>query len=66
MLYHAPNESYIENCLAYNVQNIFINYNIYIYIYIREFQPMTFAPGNSSLLSNQDTNRFLVYVGIKF
>ena len=66
MLYHAPNESYIENCLAYNVQNIFINYNIYIYIYIREFQPMTSAPGNSSLLSNQDTNRFLVYVGIKF
>ena len=64
MLYHAPNESYIENCLAYNVQNIFINYNIYIYI--REFQPMTSAPGNSSLLSNQDTNWFLVYVGIEF
>ena len=64
MLYHAPNESYIENCLAYNVQNIFINYNIYIYI--REFQPMTSASGNSSLLSNQDTNWFLVYVGIKF
>ena len=64
MLYHAPNESYMENCLAYNVQNIFINYNIYIYI--REFQPMTSTPDNSSLLSNQNTNWFLVYVGIEF
>ena len=36
---------------------------IYIYIYqffFRGFQHMTSAPDNSSLLSDQDTNQFLV------
>ena len=28
--------------------------------FLREFQPMAFAPNNSSLSSNQDTNQFLV------
>ena len=31
-----------------------------ITIFFREFQPMTFAPDDSYLSSNKDTNRFLV------
>ena len=38
---------------------------IYIYIYLKDFQPMTSAPDNSSLLSDQYTNHFLVYVEIE-
>ena len=35
--------------------------NSYIYIYIlRLFQPMTFAPDDKSLSSDQNTNQFLV------
>ena len=42
---------------------------IYIYIFFfflqKEFQPMTSAPNDSSLLSNQDINRFLVQLRIE-
>ena len=34
--------------------------SIYIYIFEREFQPMVFAPNDSSISSDQDTNQFLV------
>ena len=32
----------------------------YYYFFLKEFQPMTFAPENSLLSSDQDTNWFLV------
>ena len=35
-----------------------------VILFFREFQPMVSAPNNSSLLSDQDTNHFLVQVGI--
>ena len=37
----------------------------YKFIFEREFQLMTATFDESSLLSDQDTNRFLVYVGIE-
>ena len=33
---------------------------IHIFFFEREFQPMAFAPDDSSLSSDQDTNQFLV------
>ena len=33
----------------------------FFFFFLREFQPMTSALGNSSLSSDQDTNQFLVY-----
>ena len=35
------------------------------FFFLREFQPMTSAPDDSSLSSDQDTNQFLVQVGIE-
>ena len=36
------------------------NYYNIDFFFLREFQPMAFAPNDSSLLSDQDTNQFLV------
>ena len=33
---------------------------LFFFFFLRMLQPMTFTPNNSSLLSNQDTNQFLV------
>ena len=35
------------------------------FFFLREFQPMAFAPDDSSLSSDQDTNQFLVEAGIE-
>ena len=34
--------------------------SVYLFYFFREFQPMAFASDNGSLLSDQDTNQFLV------
>ena len=40
--------------------SIYLQKSIKYFFFKREFQLMTFAPDNTSLLSDQDTNQFLV------
>ena len=42
-----------------------VKFTLFFFFFL-EFQLMTFALNDSSLLSDQDTNRFLVEVRIKF
>ena len=47
-------------CL-FEYKNLFI----YFFFFLREFQPMTSAPDDSFLSSDQNTNKFLVYAEIE-
>ena len=38
---------------------------LFFFFFLREFQPLVSIPDDNFLLSDQDTNRFLVQVGIK-
>ena len=44
-----------------NVQENLIIYDFFL----KEFQSMASAPDDSSLISDQDTNQFLVWAGIE-
>ena len=45
---------------------LMLSSHFFFFFFFLEFQLMTFALNDSSLLSDQDTNRFLVEVRIKF
>ena len=42
----------------------YVHYFFVIIFFFREFYPMAFAPVDSSLSPNQDSNWFSVYAGI--
>ena len=53
---------FFEKLCILNIQNCvyFLKFWVPFFFFLREFQPMVFAPDDSYLSSDQDTNQFLV------